>query len=56
VLKQFIFAVFVLLFISALVFALDPDKALSQYSHKIWQTESGLLQSSILAIAQTRDS
>jgi hypothetical protein len=53
-LKQLIFVVFVLLVTHTSAVALDPDKAISQYIHHIWQTESGLPQSSILAIAQTR--
>ncbi|HEY3457286.1 MAG TPA: two-component regulator propeller domain-containing protein [Bryobacteraceae bacterium] len=35
--------------------SLDPSKALTQYVHRIWQTDSGLPQSSVLAIAQTPD-
>jgi signal transduction histidine kinase/ligand-binding sensor domain-containing protein len=36
-------------------FALDPAPTLSQYIHRIWQTQQGLPQASIYAIAQTRD-
>jgi PAS domain S-box-containing protein len=36
-------------------FALDPQKAISQYSHKVWQTDDGLPQISVQAIIQTRD-
>jgi len=35
--------------------ALDPRKALSQYLHDNWTTESGLPQNSVAAIVQTRD-
>ena len=35
--------------------ALDPKKALTQYVRNIWQTDQGLPQNSVLAIAQTRD-
>lgn len=35
--------------------ALDPDKAVTQYSLDVWQLEDGLPQSSILDIVQTRD-
>ncbi|WP_309895940.1 two-component regulator propeller domain-containing protein [Archangium sp.] len=35
--------------------ALEPDKALSQYPHRDWQTTDGLPQNSILALAQTPD-
>ncbi|HEX8822029.1 MAG TPA: two-component regulator propeller domain-containing protein [Archangium sp.] len=35
--------------------ALEPDKALSQYPRRVWQTADGLPQNSILALAQTPD-
>jgi ligand-binding sensor domain-containing protein/signal transduction histidine kinase len=35
--------------------ALDPTKTITQYTHDVWQTENGLPQSTIRAIAQTRD-
>ena len=35
--------------------SLDPAKALTQYIHQSWQAETGLPQSSVLAIAQTAD-
>ncbi|PYP89293.1 MAG: hypothetical protein DMF61_03500 [Blastocatellia bacterium AA13] len=35
--------------------ALDPRKAVTQYGHDFWQTEHGLPQNSVNAIAQTRD-
>ncbi|HWF45962.1 MAG TPA: two-component regulator propeller domain-containing protein, partial [Bryobacteraceae bacterium] len=34
---------------------LDPAKSITQYVHDVWTTESGLPQSSVLAIAQTPD-
>ena len=34
---------------------LDPAKSMAQYVHDVWTTESGLPQSSVLAIAQTPD-
>ncbi len=34
---------------------LDPAKAITQYLHDFWTTESGLPQNSVLAIAQTPD-
>jgi ligand-binding sensor domain-containing protein/signal transduction histidine kinase len=40
---------------SAAAFALDPQKDLSQYGHRSWQTDSGLPQNTVHAIAQTRD-
>ncbi|HUI41592.1 MAG TPA: two-component regulator propeller domain-containing protein [Terriglobia bacterium] len=35
--------------------ALDPHKAITQYAHEVWKTDSGLPQNSALAIAQTPD-
>ncbi|MGH9406664.1 MAG: two-component regulator propeller domain-containing protein [Terriglobia bacterium] len=35
--------------------SLDPSKAIAQYSHEVWQTESGLPQDSVLAITQSHD-
>src|SRR5678815_2721864 len=35
--------------------ALDPRKAITQYSHQIWQAREGLPQNSIHAMLQTRD-
>lgn len=34
---------------------LDPHKAISQYVHTVWSSESGLPQNSIQALLQTRD-
>ncbi|MCI0601897.1 protein kinase [bacterium] len=36
-------------------FALDPNKAITQYVHNVWQIEDGLPQSGVTAIVQTRD-
>lgn len=33
----------------------DPRKAITQYTHEVWQTDHGLPQNSINAIQQTRD-
>jgi ligand-binding sensor domain-containing protein/signal transduction histidine kinase len=41
--------------VSPSAWALDPGKALSQFPHRVWQTENGLPQSSTLALAQTPD-
>lgn len=38
-----------------LLFGLDPNRRLTQYVHRIWQTQQGLPESSIYAIAQSRD-
>ena len=35
--------------------ALDPDRAITQYGHDVWQLEQGLPQNSIDAITQTAD-
>jgi ligand-binding sensor domain-containing protein/two-component sensor histidine kinase len=40
---------------SSLALGLDPQKDLRQYGHRSWQTDSGLPQNTVHAIAQTRD-
>ena len=35
--------------------ALDPHRSLRQYVHRVWQTEHGLPQNTVFAIAQTAD-
>ncbi len=35
--------------------ALDPNKTLTQYAHRIWGQEEGLFQPTIYSILQTRD-
>jgi len=35
--------------------SLDPDKAMTQYVHKAWQTDAGLPENSVMAVAQTPD-
>jgi ligand-binding sensor domain-containing protein/two-component sensor histidine kinase len=35
--------------------ALEPDRALTQYFHRIWQVQQGLPQPSVLALHQTQD-
>lgn len=37
------------------LFALQPDRAITQYGHDIWTTREGLPQNSVRAIAQTAD-
>src|SRR5450432_2112105 len=37
------------------VYALNPQKAITHYSHGVWRTADGLPQDSVRAIAQTRD-
>ncbi len=36
-------------------FGLDPDRGLTQYVHRIWQSQQGLPQGAILQIFQTRE-
>ena len=36
-------------------FGLDPNRRLTQYVHRIWQTQQGLPQGAILQIFQTRE-
>ena len=35
--------------------SLNPAKAITQYTHDIWQTQQGLPQNDVLAMVQTRD-
>jgi hypothetical protein len=44
-----------LLLLAAPAAALDPAKAIGQYSRDGWTTVQGLPQASVLALAQTRD-
>ncbi len=37
------------------VFGLDPNRTLTQYAHRIWQTQQGLPQGTIYSILQTHD-
>jgi len=46
---------FVLLLGAGQARALDPSKALTQYTHDAWTTEADLPQTSVQAIVQTRD-
>jgi signal transduction histidine kinase/ligand-binding sensor domain-containing protein len=36
-------------------FALNPNKRLTQYTHRIWDQEEGLVQPTVYSILQTRD-
>jgi ligand-binding sensor domain-containing protein len=40
---------------NGVLLALSPEKAFSQYSQSIWQTEQGLPHNSVNSIVQTRD-
>jgi ligand-binding sensor domain-containing protein/signal transduction histidine kinase len=44
-----------LLLTAALTWAVDPNRALTQYSHRIWQAQQGLPEGAIRAIRQTGD-
>jgi ligand-binding sensor domain-containing protein len=35
--------------------ALDPNKKLTQYVHRTWQTPEGLSQTSVYSVTQTHD-
>jgi len=48
------FLLLVLLSLPKTVFGLDPSRQLTQYVHRIWQTQQGLPQGSILQIFQTK--
>jgi hypothetical protein len=41
--------------LTATLFALDPAKTLTQYAHRIWGHEEGLVQPTVFSIVQTRD-
>ncbi len=41
--------------LAAPVAALDPHRAISHYSHRVWHTNDGLPQDSVRTIVQTRD-
>jgi len=36
-------------------YTLEPTKAITQYIHKVWQSENGLPQNTVTSIVQTRD-
>jgi len=44
-----------LLALAAPAFALDKSRALTQYVHRIWQTQQGLPEATIYCVTQTRD-
>ncbi len=50
-----VFRILALLSCVTALYALDPGKSPTQYSHRIWGREEGLLQPSIYAILQSRD-
>jgi signal transduction histidine kinase/ligand-binding sensor domain-containing protein/ActR/RegA family two-component response regulator len=48
-------AIVSILSVSAPAWALDPDKALTQYVYSVWQTAQGLPQNSVQTVVQTHD-
>lgn len=53
--KRTIVVILLVLCIGATAFALDPDRALTQYVHRIWQAPQGLPDATITSIIQTQD-
>jgi len=54
--NSFVFRVlFLFLWTSFALMALDPDKAITQYSMRVWDMEGGLPGNSVYAIQQTHD-
>ncbi|MFL6446894.1 MAG: two-component regulator propeller domain-containing protein [Bryobacteraceae bacterium] len=49
------FLVLCFLTLASSALALDPSKSLTQYAHRIWGQEEGLLQPTIYSILQSRD-
>src|SRR3954453_24157579 len=45
----------VFLLVPAAKASLDPTKAITQFVHQAWQSEQGLQENSVAAIAQTKD-
>lgn len=54
-LKALFTATVLLLLGCEIVLALDPDRAISQYSYEVWQTSNGLPHNTVRDIKQTRD-
>lgn len=44
-----------LLLVAGLSYALDPAKTLTQYSHRIWDQEEGMIEPTVYAILQSHD-
>ena len=49
------YAVLAAIAVTAPLWALDPQKPVAHYSHRVWHTADGLPQDSVRAIAQTKD-
>src|SRR5579883_878287 len=45
----------VLLLIGASAYGLDPNRKVTQYVHRIWQTQQGLAESTVYSVIQTHD-
>jgi ligand-binding sensor domain-containing protein/signal transduction histidine kinase len=52
---QRIIILLLLLIVPASVYALDPNRSLSEFGNQVWLTENGLPQNTVQAILQTRD-
>lgn len=50
-----VFLILFNLFFLRAAFALDPQKTINQYVHAVWETENGLPQNAVHAVAQTPD-
>jgi signal transduction histidine kinase/ligand-binding sensor domain-containing protein len=44
-----------LLAATSMAFGLDPSRTLTQYAHRVWQTQQGLPQGTLYSIVQTHD-
>src|SRR3954447_8363036 len=54
-LSRFVLLAFSVCLLGVSAFALDPNKAITQYGQAVWKTENGLPQNSVNAILQSRD-
>ncbi len=55
IVKCFLLLSFTIYFPASFLCALDPERSITQYIHKVWTTEDGLPQNTILSIIQTAD-
>ena len=46
---------FIFIMLSSFIFALDPDKKITQYVQQVWGIKEGLPQNSVYAVIQTHD-
>ena len=52
---KWLFGIVILTAATSCLFALNPQRTLTQYTHTIWTEEHGLPQDTIHAITQTKD-